>query len=177
MTRDVSEHLSQKYSDADSDNSEDEDWNDGEYEDRTSRRPIRPLPARRAHGGAKRVPPLDLAQTQEQEQDYGNGGNSGSDSNAADEDGDEDGEMTDVDDLADVLSSASPDAPAEDAPEAVIEAAKAEDLTPPVRQETDLERHRRVTREFLGEKDDFFFRPEPPPPWITMDLFPPHPTE
>ena len=177
LTRHVLEHPSHRHSDANSDNSEDEDWNDGEYENMTSHRPIRPLPARRAHGEAKRVPPLDLAQTQEHEQDYIIDGDSGSDSNAAHEYGDTDGEMTDVDDLADVLSSASHDVPAEDAAEEVIEADKAEYRTPWVRQETDLERHRRKTREFLGEKDDFFFRPEPTPPWITMTLFPPQPKE
>ncbi|CAD6581616.1 MAG: hypothetical protein ASARMPRED_000656 [Alectoria sarmentosa] len=136
--------------------SEDQDQDDGEFEMRTSRRPIHPLPTRHARGGAKKVHLFDPAQTREQY--FSPRGDLGSSGNAPYEDTDEG--MTDVDDSADNPSSgetqASVGAQAEDDANEI----EVEHFTPQVRQETDLERHRRVTREFLGEVDDFYYLPE-----------------
>lgn len=145
-----------------------EDQDDGEYERRTKRRQIRPLPARRASGRAKKVPHFDSAQTQEQ--DYDPRGDS-SQEDATDENKDDD--MTDVDDLADDLNSGEANGSVEDLVEEDVE----EDVTPVIPQETDLERHRRLTREFLGEEDDFFFRPESNRLWSAPLFFPSHHTE
>lgn len=140
--------------------SEDEEENedDGEFEMRTSRRPIHPLRTRHARGGAKKVHLFDPAQTQEQE--YSPHGDLGSQPNPIDEDTDEG--MTDVDGPANGPSSGKAHASAEtQADDDAAKEVEAEHVvTPQVRQETDLERHRRVTREFLGEVDDFYFLPE-----------------
>ena len=148
---------------------EDQDQDGGQYESRTKRRPIRPLPARRASGGAKTVPHFDSIQTQEQ--DYDPRGNIGSQEDATDENADDD--MTDVDDLADDLNSGEANGSVEDLVEEDVE----EDVTPVIRQETDLERHRRLTRELLGEEDDFFFRPESNRLWSAPLFIPSHHTE
>ncbi|KAF6241800.1 hypothetical protein HO173_000512 [Letharia columbiana] len=86
------------------------------------------------------------------EQDYDPRGDIGSQEDATDEKVDDD--MTDVDDLADDLNRGKAHGSVEDLVEEDVE----EDVTPVIRQETDLERHRRLTREFLGEEDDFFFK-------------------
>ncbi|KAF6223647.1 hypothetical protein HO133_000490 [Letharia lupina] len=148
---------------------EDQDQDGGQYESRTKRRPIRPLPARHASGGAKTVPHFDSAQTQEQ--DYDPRGDIGSQEDATDENADDD--MTDVDDLADDLNSGEANGSVEDLVEEDVE----EDVTPVIRQETDLERHRRLTRELLGEEDDFFFRPESNRLWSAPLFIPSHHTE
>lgn len=151
------------------DQDQDQDQDDGEYERRTKRRTIRPLPARRASGGAKKVPHFDSAQTQEQDDDPR--GDIGSQEDATDENADDD--MTDVDDLADDLNSGEAHGSVEDLVEDDVE----EDVTPVIPQETDLERHRRLTREFLGEEDDFFFRPESSRLWSAPLFIPSHHTE
>lgn len=162
-------YASHGYYDEDNDDSLSEDQDDGEYEIGTSRRPIRPLPARRARGGAKKIHHLDPVH--HQGQDYGPHGDTGPRRSATDEDTDE--EMTDPDDLADGLSSGKGHASVEDQVEEDVEV----DTVPLKPQETDLERHRRVTREFLGEEDDFYFLPESTRQWSTPTLFPTSPTE
>ena len=159
---------------------EDDDDDDAEYEIRTSRRCLRPLPPRRARGGAKKVNLFDPAHTQEQDQ--GTYGNTGSQRNTADEDTDED--MMDTEDLGGVPSSGKTHASVEDDVEEDVDDDEDdededddEDAVPLVYQETDLERHRRLTREFLGEKDDFFFEPDSDAQWRAPLRFPSHPTE
>lgn len=151
------------------DQDQDQDQDDGEYERRTKRRPIRPLPARRASGGAKKVPHFDSAQTQEQ--DYAPRGDIDSQEDATDEN--EDDDMTDVDDLADDLNSGEAHGSVEDLVEEDVE----EEVTPVIPQETDLERHRRLTREFLGEEDDFFFKTGSSRLWSAPLFIPSHHTE
>lgn len=174
-------HLSDGYYDEGGEKSDDEDDDDddddAEYEIRTSRRRIRPLPPRRARGGAKKVHLFDPAHTQAQDQ--GTYGNIGSQRNTTDGDADED--MMDIDDSADVPSSGKAHASVEDDVEEDVEDDddddEDEDVVSLALQETDLERHRRLTREFLGEEDDFFFKPDSDAQWSAPLLFPSHPTE
>lgn len=174
LTPYASNYLSNGYYDEDSNNnlSEDQDQDDGEFEMRTSRRPIHPLPTRHTRGGAKKVHLFDPAQTQEQY--FSPRGDLGSPGNAPYEDTDE--EMTDVDDSADDQSSREAHASAEAQAEDDAKEDETEHVTPQVRQETDLERHRRVTREFLGEVDDFYFLPESYRQWSAPFFSPLHPT-
>ena len=169
--------FSDEYHDEDGDSSEDDDESDGEYETSKSHRQIHALPARRISGKKATGNPLpDPAPTQEQQGSSADE-NAESESNEADHDGDDD--MTDEDDdRSDGESDreASQASTGDDQEEA-IEANEDINIPPPVPQETDLERHRRVTREFLGEEDDYYWLPETPPPWTSTLLFPPRAPE
>lgn len=167
----ASNYFSDDYYDEDGNDHLSEDEDDGEYEIRTSRRPIRPLPARHgARGGAKKAPRFDAAQAQGQ--DDGPHGNVGSQWNATDEDTDED--MTDVDDLPDVPSSGKAHAFVEDEVDEDVadkdEGDGPETATPDQApkhpyyelsgasnakaKETDLEAHRKWVKEFLYEDQE-----------------------
>lgn len=89
-------------------------------------------------------------------------------------------ETSDWDDFPDIPSSGETNVPVEDEAEEENEADEedeeeredgGQDITPipPIpplaRQETDLERHRRITREYLAEADDFHWEPAPNDGW------------
>lgn len=167
----ASNQFSDEYYQEDGNSSFSEDEDDGEYEIRTTRRPIRPLPTRRARGGAKGVQSIDPARIQEQ--DSGPHGDIWSQGSATDEVGDD--EMTDVDDLVDVPSSGEAHAFVEDEVDEDVEEDDGgnewETATPhqapegPLysfassasnakAKEADLEAHRRWVRELLHEDQE-----------------------
>ncbi len=190
-----SAHVSNRHPYEDSDGSEydefddgDDEFDDEEYGTRTSCRPIYPMPARRTYTAEKEV--QLFASTQVQEQPYGSDGEIESQSSAA---YDEDLDMTDADDLDNLDGLVSDVGSIDDEVEEGLEEEEEEEdqsvvpvsvpvnvvpqnVVPAEPQETDLERHRRVTREYLGEEDDFYWLPYAKPTWLETNLFPPIPT-
>lgn len=154
-----------EYNHEGNDNSKDKDKDYKEHETRPTRRHIRPMPARHDRGETRAVqhPASPELQEQEQEQEQDQGIHGDIDPQYVMTDDDEDDATTDIE------SSTSADAPVEEQVEEIVEKDKQEEDTP---QETDLERHRRVTREFLGEEDDYYWLPYEKPPWESMQLFP-----
>ena len=167
----ASTYFSGDYHGEDGNNYVSENEDDGEYEIRTSRRPIRPLPA--GHGarrGARRARRFDAAQAQDQ--DNGPHRDVGSQRNAAYEDTED--QMTDVDGLTDVPSSRKAHPFVEDkADENVAESHEGDELetaTPDQApkhpywefsgassakaKEADLEAHRKWAKELLYEDQE-----------------------
>ena len=134
--------------------------NDDDYETRNQRRPIHPLPNKSARQEAEEFNPFDTIDTQEQDLEVQ--GTDGIQIYITD-----DGSVADP---ADITNSGEPQAPVEDEAKEDVEKEKErenekeENITPPVSQETDLERHRRLTREFLGEENVFYYLPGLKPP-------------
>lgn len=158
------------YYEEDSDDyiSKDQDQGDEEYKTRRIHRPIRAMPAKRSRRGAEKAPHLFSAQIQEQT--HGFHRDDASQTNATDEDININ--MNNADGLVDELFSGEAHASVEDQVEADVEEDEDEDVktilipvasplliavSPNLPQETDLDRHRRQTRELLGEEDDGFF--------------------
>ena len=191
-TSEASGDPSDEYRD-DSD-SEDDD-SDGEYETSTPHRQIHPLPARRTRTEGQEAankPLPDPTHTQDQSSSSSSNENAESQPNnetTPDEDDNDnanDNNMTVEDDISDSASDSEAPQPSiqdddhhhhQEQP-LVAAASNEEEKGPPtsplvVRQETDLDRHRRKTREFLGEQEDYYFLPEAPPPWMSTLLFPP----
>ena len=192
-----STHVSSRHPYEDSDGSEYDEFDDGddelddeEYRTRTSYRPIYPMPARRTHTGENEV--QLFASAQAQEQPYGSDGDIESQYSAAN---DEDLDMTDAGDLDSLDDLANDVGSIENEVEEGLEEEEGEEeqsvesvsvpvpvnvvpqnVVPAEPQETDLERHRRVTREYLGEEDDFYWLPYAKPTWLETNLFPPIPT-
>ena len=180
-TSEASSDFSDEYRDEDGDSSEDDDESDREYGISTSHRRIHPLPARHTCGKkeATNTPLPNSAQTQEQESGS-TSETAESHSNETDHDkagsnvtnnSDNDHGLDGKSDKDSQASSTKDD----NQNKAVIVVQKIEEepnLTPPAREETDLERHRRKTREFLGEQDDYYWLPGEPPPWKSTLFFP-----
>ncbi len=188
-----STHVSNRHPYEDSDGSEydefddgDDEFDDEEYGTRTSCRPIHPMPARRTYTAEKEV--QLLAPAQAQEQPYDSDGDIESQSSASNY---EDLDMTDADDLDNLDGLVNDVGSVEDEVKGGLEEEEEEEeqsvvpvpvnvvpqnVEPAAPQETDLERHRRVTREYLGEEDDFYWLPYEKPTWLETNLFPPIPT-